>query len=1334
MIIYLANRRMDILGQASTTLPDGFKIKEDLKTEDIESGVATFSCRIGYDAATRLALEEMTEAGNYLLRSNDSENEFYTIIETEIDTRNQDIYIYAEDAGLDLLNEIAGEFEAEASYNAEWYINKYIKDSGFEIGINEIPSSSTRKLTWDSEETVTSRLASIATQFGGYEIAFSFDIDGLIITNKYINIYKERGKSVGEHLRLNRDIDRIVTTKSVAKLATAFVCEGGVPDNEENPITLKGYAYDDGNFYVGNDGILRSRKAVEKWSRYVWNKEPNLLSGYAGHIVRPYSYDTTSQATLCSHAITELKKICDMEVNYEIDINKLPENIKIGDRVDIVDDAGELYVSTRVLKLESSVVDKKYTATLGENIIKSSGISQKVADLAAQFAKSTVSVKRAQQIANNAAEIATNAKAQAESAATEATNANAVANEAKTAADTATESAAAAQSAANGAQAAVGRVEENINALEETVTQAENAANNAHTAAQTAETLAEEAKAAALKAQEDAVTAATAAENAQTTANNAITKAETAEGTAEIAKTTAESAAATAQGAKADAAQAEADIAALGERLTTVSNTMQADYARKTDLTEATANLQTQITQNAAEITSTASKIQTIDETANDAAEQAAAAQAAAALAQSQADTATADAQAAQNKADEAAAAANAAQAEADTAKEAAATAQGVADKAEADLETAKADLATVSSRVDATEADITAAQNAVNTAQAAADKAKADADTAAQKAVEAQNTANTAVTNAATAQEAANDAANKADIAQQTANEAKGDASAAQAAADEAAAKAVAAQETANTAKTNAETAQAKANEAAQAAVNAQAAADEADTKAAQAAADLATAQQNLADVTSRVDATEEEVAAAQAAVETAQAAADEAKQDAATAQITADTAKANAATAQTAADNAKTAADNAQAAADAAQSAADKAQADVNALVVRVSKAETDIVQNNEKIELRATKTEVTQAVNNIEVGGRNLLRFTAKLPLDYSGNAGIASWARSGLTETEEGLRMDAGETVTSHSFWVPLVYKGAVKNNEEVTLSFDYKGNITRFGSLYFVRATNRTFSLVPDWDLEASETEWQHFKKTFSTENAPSEDCVSILLFYGHTTTTGNGTWVEIKKGSLKLEKGNKATGWTPAPEDVAEDITLAQDTANGAVFEISVHESKINQLAESIAMLVTDENGASLMTQTKDGWTFSTTQIQNAVNDVSLSLSELIKKYGSIEAAIEVLNKAVTDIGAKSEYVNIHPYTYTENGEEKTEPCIELGESDSEFKLLITNTQILFKEGGNLPTRINTDGLITENITIEHELRQTHEEVSGHWHWAVRKNGNYGLQWKEGIK
>ena len=382
MIIYFANRSMEIQGSASTGLPGGFTVVEDTKTEEIETGVAAFECRIKFSPENRLRLEAMCEAGNYLLRSDGDLNEFYTIIEVEVDTKEQTVYLYAEDAGMDLLNEVCPAYEATADHDVAWYIKRYTADSGFEIGINEVPDL-VKKLKFASEQTATERLTEIAEGFGGFEISYSFAISGMEVTHKYINIYQERGKDVADQLRLNQDIDRITTKKSVANLATALSCTGGTPKGKKDPITLLGYTYDDGDFYV--DGkLLKSRQAVAQWSRYAW--EVADASDWQGHHIRQYTYDTTSQATLCSKAIKELKKLRQMEVNYEVEINNLPEGIRIGDRINIVDDGGALYLSARILKLETSICDQKQTATLGEYLLKGSGISAKVEELAEKFA------------------------------------------------------------------------------------------------------------------------------------------------------------------------------------------------------------------------------------------------------------------------------------------------------------------------------------------------------------------------------------------------------------------------------------------------------------------------------------------------------------------------------------------------------------------------------------------------------------------------------------------------------------------------------------------------------------------------------------------------------------------------------------------------------------------------------------------------------------------------------------------------------------------------------------------------------------------------------------
>lgn len=88
---------------------------------------------------------------------------------------------------------------------------------------------------------------------------------------------------------------------------------------------------------------------------------------------------------------------------------------------------------------------------------------------------------------------------------------------------------------------------------------------------------------------------------------------------------------------------------------------------------------------------------------------------------------------------------------------------------------------------------------------------------------------------------------------------------------------------------------------------------------------------------------------------------------------------------------------------------------------------------------------------------------------------------------------------------------------------------------------------------------------------------------------------------------------------------------------------------------------------------------------------------------------------SLSDLGMIGEYVKIGVY--------EGEPCIELGETDSDFKVLITNTRILFMEGSGTIAYVSNQALHIKKAVIEEELQQ------GEFVWKVRANGNMGLMW-----
>lgn len=384
MIIYFCDRQMNILGQASTELSGGFRISNDKNVEDVESGVNTFECVITWTDDTRSELEDAIVAGNYILKSNKDDNNYnclYQIVEAESDTKAQEIRLYSEDAGLDLLNKICG--AATLSNKTITQMLAYFAPGDWTINVQDAPTT-TKSNKWEGDSSCTERLRSVVGLWN-CELYYSFDIEQLQVKDKIINVVKKRGRQEAiPQLKLNYDIDRIVTKTSIADMVTALAVTGGTLDGSDTPINLKNYTYnytdpDTGDQYTVHKatGQMRNITAMDEWSSMIDTD---------GLFVGSFTYDTTDKAVLAGQARAELQKLSKPAVNYEVDFAKLPDDVQVGDRVNIIDDDGGLYLEARILKIETCEAEDTQTATIGEYLLKTSGIADKVQALAEEMA------------------------------------------------------------------------------------------------------------------------------------------------------------------------------------------------------------------------------------------------------------------------------------------------------------------------------------------------------------------------------------------------------------------------------------------------------------------------------------------------------------------------------------------------------------------------------------------------------------------------------------------------------------------------------------------------------------------------------------------------------------------------------------------------------------------------------------------------------------------------------------------------------------------------------------------------------------------------------------
>ena len=381
MILYFTDRSLNVIGKASTSLPKGHGIINDTKVEDIETMAVSLECDVLYEDSSQ-EVESYTTPGNYVLRKCKRDKDIlFQIIEAEKDDEAGTWHIYCEDVGLDLLDEVALKTNNAKNLTVTQAVNNTIIGSGYEIGINKVTDNTT-KLCEFSEQTRSERLKEIAELFEvELDYRFTLSEDGHTVNHKYIDIYKKRGSNNGVFLRKGRDIDNITITKSIENLATSLYAYGDADDSGV-PVTLDGYKYDDGDFVVAaqtfddrdGDGkadtgyCLQSRKALEKWGRSV--------NGTKRHITKLYNLNTVSQKALFEGTLKELKSVCEIAVNYECSITNTEKEVALGDTVNVVDEKSKLFLSARVLKIETSEVDRTKVLTLGDYLIKQSGISE----------------------------------------------------------------------------------------------------------------------------------------------------------------------------------------------------------------------------------------------------------------------------------------------------------------------------------------------------------------------------------------------------------------------------------------------------------------------------------------------------------------------------------------------------------------------------------------------------------------------------------------------------------------------------------------------------------------------------------------------------------------------------------------------------------------------------------------------------------------------------------------------------------------------------------------------------------------------------------------------
>ena len=171
----------------------------------------------------------------------------------------------------------------------------------------------------------------------------------------------------------------------------------------------------------------------------------------------------------------------------------------------------------------------------------------------------------------------------------------------------------------------------------------------------------------------------------------------------------------------------------------------------------------------------------------------------------------------------------------------------------------------------------------------------------------------------------------------------------------------------------------------------------------------------------------------------------------------------------------------------------------------------------------------------IDSVQVGGRNLVRNSDVLDNAFYGVGGyVGTETIVADTEAKSGKHIEFKCTTAGPGPHTPIFPKTTDKVGKVYTCSFWAKSSVNKSGTVGHECGGLTSVSLT---------TSWKKFTHTWTfTDNT-----------YSSFTWYLNWKVDEILYvRDFKIEEGNKATDWTPAPEDVDSSISTAQSTADTA--------------------------------------------------------------------------------------------------------------------------------------------------------------------------------------
>ena len=302
-------------------------------------------------------------------------------------------------------------------------------------------------------------------------------------------------------------------------------------------------------------------------------------------------------------------------------------------------------------------------------------------------------------------------------------------------------------------------------------------------------------------------------------------------------------------------------------------------------------------------------------------------------------------------------------------------------------------------------------------------------------------------------------------------------------------------------------------------------------------------------------------------------------------------------------------------------------------------------------------ATEGYVDQGINNLDIGGRNLLKATDE---DKKGTSyALADYYFGNIAPKE-------GETYT-------ISLKGTLGSDRTSFRAYNSGGSVA-IGTLTL---KNGIYTWTGKWTITNSST-------------TATNTFLRIYQFTNSGTTSSTIDWI-------KLEKGNKVTDYTPAPEDTRDEILSLESNLNSNID---------NAIDGAITEIITSTSEMYANKDDYEAWKETVT-------------SDFAQTNENIQMTFTTTLEAVNETTKGLESYKSEVATYIRFGGNG----VEIGKSDSPFKTNLSNTKLSFTQSGNEVAYISNNKMYITSAEITNDLKL------GRFIWVIGGDGDLTLKW-----